>query len=147
MGNRELWARYDELVTAYERTRKQLGELREKLDGLRGEAQSPDGLVSATVGARGELTRLTLSPRTYRHLGPDELAETIVAAVRQAGANLAEQAGELYAPFLPKDVSYAQVRAGEADPAAFRPREPLTADTFTDWWGQLGVAGGGRRAS
>src|SRR5690348_5693036 len=136
MGNRELMARYDELVTAYERTRKQLGELREKMQGLSGAATSPDGLVSATVGPRGELTALTLSPRTYRHLGTEELAETILATVRRAGANLTEQAGELYAPFLPKDVSYAQLRSGEADPASFAPREPLTADTFQEWWGQ-----------
>jgi DNA-binding protein YbaB len=49
-------------------------------------ADSPDGLVTATVNGGGELLALDLNPRIYRDRDTHALGERIVAAVAEAHA-------------------------------------------------------------
>jgi DNA-binding protein YbaB len=132
--NQELFARYDYLLREYERTRKGLLALREKLSTLTAKTESKDGLVRATVGPRGELQELELDPRAYRRLTPTELASSIVDTVAQARRALSEQAAQAYAPLLPAGTSYEHLLSGEADVSAFVPHQPVTDATFDQWW-------------
>jgi DNA-binding protein YbaB len=132
--NRELWARYDELLTAFERTRRSLTELRDKVGALSATAESKDGLVTAMVGPRGELTGLEFSPRTYRHHSPTQLAELVRETVAEAIRRLHERAAQLYEPFLPTGVPYDKLLSGEADVSVFLPDRPLDHDNFDEWW-------------
>ncbi len=147
--NGELWAQLDRLMTQYEKTTKHLSSVQEKVPTLRGEASSADGLVTVTVGARGNVVGLTISPRAFRRLSPTELAEMIVATAEQAGRAATSQMQELVAPFLPKDVKLEDLMSGNADFSQFAPKEPLTAENFDQWWEQFGwrpdgKPGGGR---
>lgn len=49
-----------------------------------GTADSPDGLIEATVTVYGELVELIVDPRIYRDSDADGLAEQIKAAVNKA---------------------------------------------------------------
>ncbi|MGO1054005.1 YbaB/EbfC family nucleoid-associated protein [Crossiella sp. CA198] len=88
-------------------------DLREKTDNLReaqarmaavvGEASSPDGVVTATVGANGVLNKLTLSARAFERVTPESLARTITGVVREAAARAQEQIQEELAPLATED--------------------------------------------
>jgi DNA-binding protein YbaB len=134
MNNRELWARYDQLLTVFERTRRQLGEVQAKVSTLTGTATSKDGMVTATVGPRGTLTELTFHARAFRRLSPTELAEAVVATVREATDDVQAKAAKLYQPFLPRTADYAQLMRGEVDLSAFVPQRPVTDESFDEWW-------------
>ncbi|MFD2467647.1 YbaB/EbfC family nucleoid-associated protein [Amycolatopsis silviterrae] len=82
-----------------------LRALRDGLPDIRGEAGSPDGLVHATVGGRGELLALDLDPRIYRLGDSHAVAHTITEAVRAAGVAAAGRVGELTTRLLPGDPS------------------------------------------
>lgn len=58
---------------------------------------SPDGLVSVTVGARGDLVRLDLDPRIYRRPDSRTLADTITETVHRATATAQEQVVQTFA--------------------------------------------------
>jgi DNA-binding protein YbaB len=73
----------DRMVADSERTLKGLREAMARLGEITGAAQSPDGLVSATVAQGGRLVELTLNPRAMRH-DSRTLAESIVSAVQGA---------------------------------------------------------------
>ena len=65
--------------------------------------RSPDGLVTATVGARGELVRLDLDPRIYRRQDARGLADTITRTVQRAADRAQERVMELFAPIVPAE--------------------------------------------
>jgi DNA-binding protein YbaB len=56
--------------------------LYESLEKARVTMDSADGLVSVTVGGRGEVIDLELDPRIYQVPNADELAKTIVETIR-----------------------------------------------------------------
>ena len=58
---------------------------------------SPDGLVSVTVGARGDLVRLDLDPRIYRRPDSRALADTITETVHRATAAAQDQVVQTFA--------------------------------------------------
>ncbi|GAA1709270.1 hypothetical protein GCM10009765_68340 [Fodinicola feengrottensis] len=64
-------------------------------------AESPDGLVAATVGECGELRSLWLDPRVYRNRDAAELAGDIQQTVRSAAALARRRAYEILEPDLP----------------------------------------------
>lgn len=65
--------------------------------------KSPDGLISATVGARGELIRLDLDPRIYRRPDSRELADTITDTIKAAGGKAQERVLEVFEPLIPRE--------------------------------------------
>lgn len=66
-------------------------EIAQRASQLQASATSPDGLVTATVDARGSLIELELDPRIYRRPNSVELGELIVETTRQAAATVTEQ--------------------------------------------------------
>jgi DNA-binding protein YbaB len=64
--------------------RGRLVALRDKIGAATARAESDDGLISATVGGRGELLALTLDPRVFRVTDSRLLAERITRTVRGA---------------------------------------------------------------
>ncbi|MGH3434089.1 MAG: YbaB/EbfC family nucleoid-associated protein [Thermocrispum sp.] len=91
------------LMSEAERYSAVVKKAREKLDDLRATAESEDGLVSATVGARGELHSLTLDPRVFRKPDAGELAESIVATVATAMRSARKDALAASADLMPHD--------------------------------------------
>ena len=69
---------------AYRRFADDLRAVRQGMAGIRASADSPDGLVTATVGARGELLTLELNPRVYRESDAAALSGRITATVAEA---------------------------------------------------------------
>ncbi|QFU91115.1 YbaB/EbfC family nucleoid-associated protein [Amycolatopsis sp. YIM 10] len=85
----------------YERLRDDLLEIRDKIADIEASADSPDGLVSATVVGRGELSELYLDPRIYRTHDSKALAGSIVDTIKDAVARSQEQLFEITRQYLP----------------------------------------------
>jgi DNA-binding protein YbaB len=73
--------------------------------GLRiyADEKSPDGLVVATVGARGEFISLDIDPRVFRRPDSRLLADTIVETVNKAAQKAQEKVVEIFEPLIPAD--------------------------------------------
>lgn len=71
--------------------RERLLALRDHLDTVTASADSADGLITATVGGRGELRELWLHPRIYRMSDSARLAAEITGTVRAAVAEVRAQ--------------------------------------------------------
>lgn len=102
-ANQELRAVLDDVREQYARLKAGMGELQRSLAALQVTAESPDGLVRATVGPRGQLVDLYIDHRSYRTVDADELAFAIVATVREAVADTTEQVRKLVGDHLPAD--------------------------------------------
>jgi DNA-binding protein YbaB len=99
--NHALRARFDDVVSQYQRLRLGLDDIQERLSRMAVTAESPDGTVRATVGARGQLIDLRLSREIYRRGDPDELARTILHTVEQAVTKTGDQVRDMVGEFLP----------------------------------------------
>ena len=102
-ANHALRARFDEVYGQYHRLRSGMDEIQRRLATLRVSADSADGLVRATVGARGQLIDLRLDRRIYRENDEVALSRTIVTTVQQAAAQTSREVEELMAAYLPAD--------------------------------------------
>lgn len=116
-------AQVEELVADYRRSREQLASVQRDLAAVSGQASSPDGTVTATVGAGGKLTALELTEVAYRRHRPEQLAELIVRTVAAAAASAAEDTYRTLSTVLPASADPAAVVAGTADlrPAEYEP--------------------------
>ncbi|MGH3273659.1 MAG: YbaB/EbfC family nucleoid-associated protein [Streptosporangiaceae bacterium] len=137
-GNAALRLRVDELLGTYEKVRRNLDTLQQRMREASGEATSKDGAVSVRVGPQGNLRELRVEPKAYRRLSPSELAAEILELSRQATKDVQGRLERVMAPFLPKDMPYADVVAGQGDIASWMPKQPLTIDTFDEWWAGIG---------
>lgn len=102
-ANSALRARFDDVVSQYQRLRSGMDDIQARLARLAVTAESPDGLVRATVGPRGQLIDLKLDRDIYRGGDPDELARTILRTVEQAVAKTTDQVQEMIGEYLPAD--------------------------------------------
>ncbi|MTD59058.1 YbaB/EbfC family nucleoid-associated protein [Amycolatopsis pithecellobii] len=94
-------AQVDELLADYRRSRERLASVQRELSAVTASESDPDRLVTATVGARGTLTKLEISEEAYRRYRPAELADAIVRVTAAATARALSEAGEIMAPVLP----------------------------------------------
>ncbi|GGN98952.1 hypothetical protein GCM10010112_92300 [Actinoplanes lobatus] len=101
--NHALRARFDDVVSQYQRLRLGLDDIQDRLARLSVTAESPDGLVKATVGARGQLVDLKLDREVYRRQDPDQLSRTILRTVEQAVAKTTDQVQAMVGEYLPAD--------------------------------------------
>jgi DNA-binding protein YbaB len=117
-------AQVEELLADYRRSREQLASVQRELAAVSGRASSPDGTVTATVGAGGKLTALELSELAYRRHRPEQLAELIVRTVAAAAASAAEDTYQTLSTVLPASADPAALVAGTADlkPAEYEPQ-------------------------
>lgn len=76
--------------------------------------KSRDGLVTVTVGPRGDLVRLDLDPRIYRRPDSRELADTITETVQKAVAAARDQVVETFSSIVPAEQMRATVE-GDLD--------------------------------
>ncbi|GHJ44934.1 hypothetical protein Cs7R123_22760 [Catellatospora sp. TT07R-123] len=88
-ANFALRERFAQVHDQYTRLRTGMGELQTKLAALRSTAKTADGLIKATVDARGRLVHLELHPSSLREYGAAKLAEEITKTTARA----AEAAG------------------------------------------------------
>lgn len=113
-ANRALRARFDEVYGQYQHLRSGLDELHRQLAALRVTERSSDGLVTATVGARGELVSVDLHPAVYQDRDAKALSHKITGTVQRAGAAAAAATQQLVAGYLPAGTGTADfLRTGD----------------------------------
>ncbi|MEV0973855.1 YbaB/EbfC family nucleoid-associated protein [Microtetraspora glauca] len=93
----------EQLRTTFLRLQDEGAELHAKARNIQVSEKSRDGLVSVTVGSRGELIRLDIDPRIYRRPDARGLADAITETVHRAAARVQEQIIEVFEPLIPAD--------------------------------------------
>jgi DNA-binding protein YbaB len=94
---RDLLARLDQL-------RHDHADLQRKLLALTATATSPDGLVTVTVGPRGQVIRVELDARIYHRPDSRRLSDVVTATIHRATSDVMAEAGKLTRPYLPDEV-------------------------------------------
>ena len=98
-----------ELEKRFRRLQEEGPKLQERARSLQVTEKSADGLIAATVGARGELIRLDIDPRIYRRPDARALADEITETIKKAGAKARDQVVELFATLVPREQLNAQL--------------------------------------
>ena len=101
MSSREYDRVGDEaLLGQLEHLERETHQIRNSVSGTTGTAESPDGLIEATVGVYGELVELEIDARIYRTQDAAALAEQIRAAVNSAHESAQDQVRRDLARYL-----------------------------------------------
>ncbi|MCP3800398.1 YbaB/EbfC family nucleoid-associated protein [Allokutzneria sp. A3M-2-11 16] len=116
-----------ELIASAEQQRAQAAELERALATVTGTATSADGLVEATVTARGRLVGLRLHPNSVR-LGPT-LGEEIVRAAQAAAEQANQRAYNVMAPVLGDELTAAIEAVAGPAPERERAAEVVPVST------------------
>ncbi|MDP9845626.1 YbaB/EbfC family nucleoid-associated protein [Streptosporangium lutulentum] len=98
-----LQAYTEELRATFMRLQDEGAELHAVARAVQVTEKSRDGLVSVTVGSRGELIRLDIDPRIYRRPDARALADSITETVRRAADGARERIIEVFEPLIPAD--------------------------------------------
>lgn len=98
-----------ELEKRFTRLREEGPKLQDRLRSLQVTEKSRDGLITATVGVRGELVKLELDPRIYQRPDARALAEQITRTAQKAGAKAREQVVDELSTLLPRKQVEAQL--------------------------------------
>jgi DNA-binding protein YbaB len=101
MDMQGLRARADELMAQFDRMRSGVGELQQQLRAVSATVTSPDGLVTVTVGPRGQVTRVELDPRIYRQPNAAQLSTTITETIRSAADQAMAEVERICRPLVP----------------------------------------------
>ncbi|MET8862317.1 YbaB/EbfC family nucleoid-associated protein [Nonomuraea sp. NPDC004580] len=104
-----LQAYTDELQARFMRLQSEALSLNEQARAVEVTEKSADGLVSATVGARGELISLDLDPRVFRRPDARGLADTIKDTIHRATLAAQERVVEIFASIVPPEQMRAHV--------------------------------------
>jgi len=99
-ANRALREQLTDVYGQYEQLRAHLDELPQRLASMQVSAASANGLVQATVNARGQLIDLRIDHAAYRTVDADDLAKTIVATVREAAERTAGEVEALLTGYM-----------------------------------------------
>ncbi|HEY3089719.1 MAG TPA: YbaB/EbfC family nucleoid-associated protein [Jatrophihabitantaceae bacterium] len=99
----------EELEKRFWRLQEEGPKLQERARSLQVTEKSGDGLIAATVGARGELLRLDIDPRIYRRPDARALADDITETIKKAGAKARDEVVELFATLVPREQVAAQM--------------------------------------
>ena len=102
-ANRVLRKRFDDVFGQYQRLRSGLDDVQRRLAELRVSAESGDGMIKATVDARGRLVDLRISHRGALPVDNDRLSREILVTVSKAAAQATDEVRELMATCLPAD--------------------------------------------
>lgn len=103
----------DELEKRFHRLQEDGPKLAKRARALQVTEKSPDGLISATVGSRGELIRLDIDPRIYRRPDARELADTITETITKAGTRARQKVVDLFAELVPREQMTAQLNGDQ----------------------------------
>ncbi|MFI7440488.1 YbaB/EbfC family nucleoid-associated protein [Nonomuraea indica] len=99
----------EELRSMFMRMQDEAFDLHKKARAVQVTETSRDGLVSATVGPRGDLIRLDLDPRLYRRPDSRHLADTITETVARAAEKARERVVEIFEPVIPPEQMAAHI--------------------------------------
>jgi DNA-binding protein YbaB len=91
----------EELRATFMRLQEEAPALHEKARAVQVTEKSRDGLISATVGARGDLIRLDIDPRVYRRPDSRALADVITETIHRAATKAQAKVVELFEPLIP----------------------------------------------
>ncbi|TDC02309.1 YbaB/EbfC family DNA-binding protein [Nonomuraea longispora] len=97
----EQWKLLEQLVQEVNQQTEQLKQMQEKVRDLSATSRSKDGMVSVTVGPRGDVRTIDLDPRVYRKLSPSELSASIVEQIGKAARQVRGDMKEVMEPFVP----------------------------------------------
>ncbi|WP_336206948.1 YbaB/EbfC family nucleoid-associated protein [Nonomuraea sp. LPB2021202275-12-8] len=112
----------EDMAREYNRQAAQLKQAYAELRELTAVGRSRDGMVTVTVGPRGQVRRIELNPRVYAKLSPSELADSIVEQVSAATGEVAERTKELMAPFVPEGLPLQEFFGEDASLEALLPQ-------------------------
>ncbi|MFY1653078.1 YbaB/EbfC family nucleoid-associated protein [Solwaraspora sp. WMMB762] len=96
-----LRARADELMAQFDRMRSGVGDLQQQLRAVSATVTSDDGLVTVTVGPRGQVTKVELDPRIYRRPNAAQLSTTVTETIRAATAQAMAEVEQICRPMVP----------------------------------------------
>ncbi|MDG4773755.1 YbaB/EbfC family nucleoid-associated protein [Solwaraspora sp. WMMD792] len=96
-----LRARADELMAQFDRMRSGVGDLQQQLRAVSATVTSDDGLVTVTVGPRGQVTKVELDPRIYRRPNAAQLSTTVTETIRAATAQAMAEVEQICRPLVP----------------------------------------------
>jgi DNA-binding protein YbaB len=112
--NRELRARFDDVYGQYQQLRSGLDTLTARLAELRVTRSSPDGHVTATVGAQGQVIEVVLAPAVYRVRDAEALGRKITETIRAAVTAATQATQDLVAETMPAGAGSAEfLRTGD----------------------------------
>lgn len=117
----------EELEKQFRRLQEDAPKLQQRTRDLRATEKSGDGLITATVGANGQLIELEIDPRIYRQPNARGLADEIVGTVKKAAAKAQEAAVELLAEFVPREQLEAHL-SGDIDAVAEHMRKQIRGE-------------------
>jgi DNA-binding protein YbaB len=93
----------EELEKTFWRLQEEGPKVQQRAMALEVTEKSADALISATVGARGDLIRLDIDPRIYRQPDARALADDITETIKKAGAKAREEVVDLFATLIPRE--------------------------------------------
>jgi DNA-binding protein YbaB len=128
----EWQAHIDELLAQYREKRNQLKDLQRRMSEAGATVTTEDEMITVKVGPQGRLVGLEFNPRVYRKFAPSELAEAVLAAVREAGAQVDGQLRAAMEPMMPAG-DYGEV--GGFDLSDVLPERPDDLDAFRAKYG------------
>jgi DNA-binding protein YbaB len=112
--DRPQWSALASQIADLRRVTGTIEEKQRRMLRVTGAASSPDRLVKATVGPRGQLVELEIDPRVYRTPDAKALAATILATVREATEQAMTRTREILDEELPNEMRLAQSSLGWA---------------------------------
>src|SRR5689334_7996979 len=101
MDVQALRARADELMAQFERMRSGMGDLQQQIKAVKATVSSDDGLVTVTVGPRGQVTKVEFDPRIYRRPDSKALSATVTETIRRASEKAMAEVEKLLQPYVP----------------------------------------------
>src|SRR5258707_14622474 len=105
----------DQLLEEYRKRRAEASERQRKIQEISATAAAPRQAVKVTVGAQGEITGLEFPTSAYKRMAPNELAEAILGAAREAKAKALDAYKELMTPIMPAGLNFLDLIQGKAD--------------------------------
>ncbi|MEV4185456.1 YbaB/EbfC family nucleoid-associated protein [Streptosporangium canum] len=102
----EPWTVLEKLVKEVNRQTEQVQGMHEKARDMSASATSDDGMVTVTVGARGDVHKIDFDPRVYRKLSPSELAASLIEQIGAATRTLSGELKEAMQPLAPADLPF-----------------------------------------
>jgi DNA-binding protein YbaB len=93
----------EQLRADFVRLQEELPAVHERARAFQLTEKSADGLISATVGARGDLVRLDIDPRVYRRPDSRALADSVTETVQRAAVKARAEVIQAFAPFVPAE--------------------------------------------
>jgi DNA-binding protein YbaB len=117
----------EEMQGKLQRLMEEGPKLKERALGLQITEKSKDGLITATVGARGQLIRLDIDPRIYRRPDARALADAITDTIKRAGTKAQDEIVELFASVVPREQVKAHL-SGDMDAVQEQMRKQMRGE-------------------